>query len=494
MALAGDDGATAPRPAVVETHLSVLFFVGDRVYKLHKPVRFDFADFREREAREADSRREVALNRRLAADVYLGVADVSFLGEVVDHLVVMRRLPADDQLAALIRRGADVGPCLEQIARALVDFHRVAARAPAIDEVARAPAVLAGWEANFAETAPFVGPVIDVAADALVQRLVRRFLAGRRPLFDDRIAQAQVCDGHGDLQAEDIFCLPDGPRILDCIAFDERLRYGDVAADLAFLLMDLRRIGAPEAADALQVGYEALSGRTLPPALLSHYIAHRAYVRCKVTCLRWAQGDPDAAERAQLLHRLALEHLKESRVRLILVGGLPGTGKSTLAAGLATRVGGEVLHSDEVRKQQAGMSPDRAAPSGYRAGLYAPSATNATYRTLLDRAQVALSLGRTIVLDASWTSQAWREVARQIAAETSSDLVELHCTVDRTTAAARMARRLPGAAHGSDATAEIALAMASDADPWPSAVVIETGGTPAASLRRAVQVVRDGAG
>jgi len=496
---------TASSVAVAETHLSFLFFVGDRVYKLHKPLQFDFADFSERSARQADCRREVALNRRLAPDVYLGVADVSEFGEFVDHLVVMRRLPADLQLAALARRGEDIGTHLVQLARILVAFHERAIRAPAIDEFARVSSILAGWEANFAAMAPFVGPVIDADADALVQQRVRQFLAGRAPLFDERIADGHVCDGHGDLEVEDIFCLPDGPRVLDCISFDDRLRYGDVAADLAFLLMDLERIGATEAAATLRVQYEELSGRMLPSALLHHYIAARAYVRCKVACLRWAQQRSrpmerarsddlteeglEAVEEARLLHRMARDHLQRSRVRLVLVGGLPGTGKSTLAGGLADCLDADVLRSDEVRKEQAGLPTDQPAPAPYRSDLYAPETTEATYGILAQRATIALSLGRTVILDASWTDRHHREMVKDVAGRTSSEFVELRCVVGDDLANARMATRRWRGGDPSDATAAVAAAMASAADPWPSASVVDTSGPSEASLRLALQLL-----
>lgn len=466
--------------------MSVLFLVGDRAYKLHKPVRFAFADFSDRADRQVDSHREVTLNRRLAPDVYLDVADVSVRGDVIDHLVVMRRMPTDRQLATLARTGDDIGPCLAQIARLLVGFHARAVRAPAIDDAARAPAIMAAWEANFLEVAPFVGSLLAEEDESRLQARVREFLSGRQLLFDDRIARGQVCDGHGDLQAEDIFCLADGPRILDCITFDDRLRYADVAADLAFLLMDLERIGAPWAATRLRADYEELSGHPLPSALLHHYIAARAYVRAKVHCLKWAQGDGDAVAAALRFHGIALDHLHQSRVRLVLVGGLPGTGKSTLADALADRIGADVLRSDDIRKERAGLPLDRPMPASYWSGLYEPRRTVATYETLLQRARSALGMGRTVILDASWTSQARREDAARIAGATNSQLIELRCVAPGEVTTARLAERRTASA-SSDATPAVAAAMASDEDLWPSATVIDTAGSFDASLAQAAE-------
>src|SRR5207248_5092618 len=168
-----------------------------------------------------------------------------------------------------------------------------------------------------------------------------------------RIALGAVRDGHGDLQAEDIFCLDDGPRILDCIEFDDRLRHVDVLADVAFLAMDLERLGAPEAAATFLARYREFARESYPPSLAHHYIAARAHVRCKVACLRHRQGDDGGADAARGLLDLTARHLEAARVRLVLVGGLPGTGKSTVAAALADATGWVVLRSDEVRKDVA---------------------------------------------------------------------------------------------------------------------------------------------
>ncbi len=238
-----------PFAAVRETHTGVVFFVGDRAYKLKKPVHYGFVDFRSREARLAACRREVELNRRLAPDVYLGVADVLDAGgRACDHLVVMRRLPEDRRLADLVAAGAPVEAELGRLARLLAEFHAGADRSARADEAAGSEALTRRWAANSAEMARLVGPVFDAGVVDRVDRLARRYLAGRGPLFGDRVAAGRACDGHGDLLAEDIFCLEDGPRVLDCLEFDDGLRLGDVLADVAFLAMDLERLGRPELA------------------------------------------------------------------------------------------------------------------------------------------------------------------------------------------------------------------------------------------------------
>jgi uncharacterized protein len=475
--------------AVTETHISVLTSIGDRVYKLKKPVSLGFLDFSERELRERACHKEVELNRRLAPDVYLGVADVLGVdGEPCDHLVVMRRMPADRRLAALVRAGTPVDDLLSDVARRIAAFHGAAERSKEVAEAGRRDAVAAIWEASFRQLAAFTGPVLDPATCGRVEDLVRRYLAGRRRLFDHRIDLGAVCDGHGDLQAEDIFCLDDGPRILDCIEFDDHLRHCDVVADVAFLAMDLERLGAPEAAAAFLARYREFAGETYPQSLAHHYVASRAHVRCKVACLRHGQGDDAAAAAARSLLDLSLRHLEGGRVRLVLVGGLPGTGKSTLAAALADATGWSVLRSDEVRKDIAGLGHSTAAVAAPGEGLYRPQLTDATYDTLLERARTALELGESVILDASWSAARHRQAADAVAEATASDLVELRCVVPFEVADLRIRHRLARGRGPSDATPAVAAAMADRFEPWPTAVVLDTARALDASTAEAVRL------
>jgi uncharacterized protein len=477
----------APAPArVVETHISVLVFFGDRVYKLRKPVRLDVLDFTDRAAREEDCRREVELNRRLAPDVYLGVADVVLDGEPIDHLVVMRALPEERRLATLVGKGADVERPLREVGAAVATFHATAARSPAIAEAGR-PAVLgARWEADFAGVAPFLGSVLDPVMDREIRILVRQWLRAHRAVLDARVAAGAICDGHGDLQAEDVFCLDDGVRILDCIEFSDELRHGDVCADVAFLAMDLERLGRPDAAARFVHHYESAAGAPLPEDLLHHYVAQRAYVRAKVACLRLDQGADDAAPLAQALHALAAAHLRRAGPLLVLVGGLPGSGKSTLAAGLAAQTGWALVRSDEVRDE---LQP-RAGRSDPAKGRYAPEAVHAVYAELLERARRHLAEGEPVIVDASWVDAGHRAAARQSAEDGGAELVALCCGCDEQAALRRIRARRTAGGDPSEATAEVRAFLAARADPWPDAVEVDTSADdPAVALAVALAVL-----
>jgi len=478
--------------AVSETHAAVLFFIGDRVYKLKKPVDLGFLDFRRRAAREVVCHREVELNRRLAPDVYLGVADVhSPSGEPCDHLVVMRRMPSGRRLSTLIRSGAPVADDLRRLARMLAAFHATAKREPAIAAEGTRAALLGRWDATFAQLRPFHGGVLDAAGATEVETRTHEFLAGRDPMFAERVANGHIVDGHADLIADDIFCLDDGPRVLDCLEFDDRLRYVDVLDDAAFLAMDIEHLGAGDLARRFFDWYAEFSGEPAPASLRHHFIAYRAFVRAKVGCLRHAQGDPAAATDVAAYTDLTVRHLRAGQVRVILIGGPPATGKSTLAGHLADRLGAAVLNSDHVRKELAGLAPGASAATGYRQGIYTPEWTERTYAELIRRGCRLLERGETVVLDASWTTMRHRDAARRLATGTHSALFELRCAAEPATIAARLTQR-----HGdaSDADARIADALSAAAAPWPEATEIHTDEAADDSIARALTVIHTSAG
>ena len=475
-----------------ETHVSIVFFVGERAYKLKKPVRFDFVDQSTLERRHALCEREVELNRRLAPDVYEGVATLQGVdGEPEDHLVVMKRLPPDRRLSSLVRRGDPTCPkAIDDVATILASFHAAADRGAPIDERATQAAFSALWEANFDQMRHFVGPVLDGEHVARAQSLAAAFLAGRAPLFDERIAGGFVCDGHGDLLADDIFVLEDGPRIIDCLEFSDELRFADVVADLAFLAMDLERIGAVDLAARLVATYEARSGAPVPPALLDVWIAYRAQVRSLVACLRWEQDrDPEAAAQASDLLAICASHLDRSAVRLVLVGGLPGTGKSTVASAIGDELGWPVLRSDVVRKELVGLGGDAHAPAGFEAGIYRPEQTDRTYDELFRRAERHLEHGRSVVVDASFAADRHRRAARALGRSARATVVELRCDLCGDVAAERIRARQAAGVDPSDADEAVAARMAAAFDPWPGAISISTAGPAADSGNAAVEAV-----
>jgi aminoglycoside phosphotransferase family enzyme/predicted kinase len=360
------------------------------------------------------------LNRRLAPDVYLGVVEVTGVdGRPCEHVVVMRRMPEERRLATLLGTGVPLDGPVRALARMLAAFHANARRDPQITAEGGREALRARWTDSFGELQRFRGTVLDDALVAELERRALRFLDGRAPLLAARQRAGRIVDGHGDLLTGDIFILDDGPRVLDCLEFDDRLRYLDGLDDAAFLAMDLEYRGAAELGSRFLDWYAEFAGDPAPLALRHHYIAYRAVVRAKVACLRSEQGDVSvqdkSREQAQRYADIAARHLRAAEVRLVLVGGLPGTGKSTVSDALAGELGMVVLSSDRVRKELHGLAPHQSAAAPYQQGLYSPAATERTYTELLARAGRCLVQGESVVLDASWTQATHRAAAAELA-------------------------------------------------------------------------------
>ncbi|MFJ3927078.1 AAA family ATPase [Streptomyces sp. NPDC090022] len=477
-----------PRAEVCETHTAVVFFFGDRAYKIKKPVDLTFLDYTTVEARRAACERETALNRHFAPDVYLGVGDISVPhAGAPEPLVVMRRMPAERRLSRLVREGADVDEVLRAVARLLATHHADASRTPDVDAQGTRDALSSRWEASFTQVRALSGDGHVPDGVEEIEELVRRYLAGRERLFDMRIEQGRIVDGHGDLLAADIFCLDDGPRVLDCLEFDDHLRYVDGLDDAAFLAMDLEQLDAPESAAFFLAQYSEYSGDPAPPSLRHHYVAYRAFVRAKVSLIQARQGATGTDLAARRLITTTLRHLYASTIGLTLVGGLPGSGKSTLSGALADRLGVTLLSSDRLRKELAGIPADQPAPAAYGEGLYTPEWTAKTYAALLERASTLLSCGESVVLDATWSNAAQREAAHRLAERTSADLVALHCQVPDDMTAARLTTRAAGP---SDAGLEVAAAMAEREPPWAEAVTVDTSGPLETAVARALAAVR----
>jgi aminoglycoside phosphotransferase family enzyme/predicted kinase len=454
------------RIEVRETHSGVVVLTGQFAYKVKKPVDLTFLDFRTEAARRAVCQREIELNRRIAPDVYVELASfVRGSDGSAEPVVVMRRMPGRSRLSTLIDSGADVTEHLRAVAKLIARFHAGARRGPEIAAEGSAARLRSRWVANLDESDSACAGVIDPADRAEIRRLALAFVDGRRPLLDARIRAGLIVDGHGDLLAEDIFCLPDYPRVLDCLEFDDRLRWVDVIDDAAFLAMDLERLGRPDLARRFLAWYQEFSAVSAPASLQHHYVAYRAFVRAKVSCLRAAQGGPAASAEAVRCARLARAHLRSGEVRMVLVGGAPGTGKSTVAGALADELGYVLFSSDAVRREVI-RSADR----------YASAAKDAVYAELMERAGRALGFGESVVVDATWGQETWRRLAAATAERTASRLVALECVAPVAVTAARAERRAAAGTDLSDADAIVARALAADRQPWPEAVRIDTSG------------------
>ncbi|OLP03622.1 hypothetical protein BVU76_03505 [Mycolicibacterium porcinum] len=465
------DASASPAAEIHETHTGIVALVGEKAYKVKKPVTTDFLDFSTVERREQVCAREVSLNQRLAPDSYLGVAHFSDpQGGPPEPVIVMRRYPDSHRLTSLVLSGEPVAEHLSAIAELIARFHADAERSADIDRAATVPAVAGRWRDNLTELRRYAGTLVPGESLAEVDRLHDQFIAGRTALFSDRIANRHIVDGHADLLTGDIFCMPEGPAILDCLEFDDGLRHVDCTDDVACLAMDLEFLGRKDLADYFLAEYRRLSRDTPPPALVDFYIAYRAVVRAKVDCIRVQQGNPNAADDAKRHLDIALDHLRRGTVRLVIVGGGPGTGKTTLAHALAEQLAARVVSTDDVRRELQQRGVVDGAAGILNEGLYSRENVSAVYEAVLEKARQTLGMGQSVILDGTWRDPGLRQRARDIATEQDCPTVELACTVPLDEAKQRIVERQ---ATTSDATPQIAEGLAPNAE-WPDAHPINT--------------------
>jgi len=497
------------RPPAVEvghTHISHLFFAGDRVYKVKRPVDLGFLDFTTLERRHRFCREEVRLNRRLTPETYLGVVPVTRApdgalrvegeGEVVEWAVAMRLLPRERMLDRLLERGEVDNGQMQALAELLADFHARAPTGEGVDRYGTPDAVAELVLGNLAELDPYVGPLEGSAAPGAVLSPERRsFLAARlraftereRELLQRRVEGGRIREGHGDLHAANI-CYADAQiAIYDCIEFSAAFRCGDVAADLAFLSMDVAHRGYPAFARYLVRAYALCAQDRELRRLVPFYAAHRALVRAKVAAIGAGDASAPDAERAAR-HLEALAYVDRATgfalpPALLLTCGLPASGKSWLGHRLARPLDAAVHRSDVRRKRLARAARAARTESGFDRGAYTPEMTERTYRDLLERAVKSLLAGRSVVVDATFARRDHRAAFVDAAARLGAPWLLVHSTASEARTAERMARRAGDAREPSEADFAVYLRArerfeAPDELPADRVVVVESGHEP----------------
>jgi aminoglycoside phosphotransferase family enzyme/predicted kinase len=504
---------TADAVEVRQTHISAVFLAGPFAYKVKKPLDLGFLDYTTLGRRRHFCEQEVRLNRRLAPEVYLGTVPIAAdgeairvegPGEVVEWAVKMVRLPEEATLRERLRRG-EVGPGLiEALARRIAAFNAQAGAGPAVASFGRFDVVAGNARENFAQSVALLGTTLSRAVFERLQALTESALAGLRPLIEARAARGVPRDGHGDLRLDHAYHFPDRPPpgdlvVIDCIEFNERFRCADPVSDVAFPVMDLARLGRRDLARAFADAYALASGDAEGLALLPFYTAYRAAVRGKVEGMELAEPEVPEAERADALAQarahwlLALGELEAPGRRpcLVLVGGLPGVGKSTLARGLADRAGFVVIRSDEVRKALAGRAGARAGESAFEAGIYAPAWTERTYAECLHRAEARLFAGDRVLVDASFRAEASRRAFLDAAARWGVPALLMACHAGPEVVHARLARRREDASDADWGIYLRATARWEELGPAsrPFNREIATGGSPVEALAQALDAL-----
>jgi aminoglycoside phosphotransferase family enzyme/predicted kinase len=492
-----DPGATRG-VVLVQTHLSWVFLTESRVYKLRKDVDLGFVCFLSRSERDADCAREIRLNRRLAPDVYLGIAPVRQVAGgyevgpvredadleegsgVAEHCVVMRRLPDGRDALSLLAAGRLRGRQLDRAAETVARFHERHRVAPGADRVEGwLSSVVTPVEDNFRALSPFAGRVVARSTLLRARDRARSFHERNRGALEARAAGGKGVDGHGDLHLAHVWFEHDDaePLIIDCLEFSEELRTIDAANDVAFLAMDLRYRGRTGLAERFLRVYARESDDFDLYRVVDYFMSYRAAVRAKVAALVAADERLDSEQRSGAAGS-ARRHLDmagrllapDSRGALVLACGIVGTGKSTLAEVVADELRGAVISSDRVRKRLAGLPPTTRTEDALDRGLYSRARTDQTYAGLLERAAPVVDSGRVAVLDATFSDAAKRSRARDWAGKRDVPVVLVEVRCAEREVLRRLARREVAGGDVSDAGPSFYRSSARRFEPtneWP---------------------------
>ncbi|HME72453.1 MAG TPA: AAA family ATPase [Myxococcota bacterium] len=487
------DPSARGRIAQLQTHLSHVFLTGEKVYKLRKAVDLGFVCFATRAQRDADCVREVALGRRLAPDVYLGVAPVGLAGRrvrvgafsdrltagraAVEHCVVMRRLPLGRDALSLLVAGRLRSQQIDRVALAVARFH--AQNRLSLHQHGSASAWLERSvrpvRQNFellreaSVGAPGRKALLRAATLARAEALASRFVASQRARFEARRRARRGVDGHGDLHLQHVFFETDdaAPLLIDCLEFRDDLRQIDAAAEVAFLAMDLRYRGRAKLAERFLRTYAAAADDYDLYGVVDYYVRYRAAVRAKVAAV--AALDPQlATEQQRAAAASARRHLAlAARTRLaseqpavVVLCGLVGTGKSFVARAAADLLGGVVISSDVVRRR-GGAPP-----------VYTERGKDRIYTELLERAKPVVESGRVAILDATFDRARRRALVLRFAAAHRVPALLLETRSPPAITFERLARRKAAGRDPSQAGPELYAWSSAHFEPpreWPAA-------------------------
>jgi len=450
---------------LIQTHISSVLLTGPYAYKLKKPVAFGFVDFSTLAARERCCAEELRLNRRTAPHLYLDVVRITGSeaapklggrGRAIDFAVRMRRFATSDLADRRARAGKLGAAQIDRLADAVASFHQAAAPAPA--GYGTPEQVLRWARENFTLA---LLRVDDERRRIRLQRLAQWTedeFRRRHCWFAARAAGGFIRECHGDLHLANIVLLDGTPVPFDGIEFNPALRFIDVASDIAFTFMDLIEHGLTPLAWRFLNRYLEATGDYALAGGLRFYAVYRALVRAKVALIRSHQPDTSKAQRrsaaAAFARDLALaERLAQPPAPLLLaVGGLSGSGKTTVAGLLAEQLGAVRVRSDVERKRLAGLPAQARVATGIGTGLYGAAMTERTHARLHEVAEAAADGGFAAIVDAALLRAAEREDLRSLAERLGLRFELLWCVAPWPTLRARISRRRALARDASDAS------------------------------------------
>jgi len=482
------------RVELLGTHISWVLLTGRYAYKLKKPLDLGFLDFSTLERRREACETELRLNRRTAPELYLEVVPVTGTpdepviggsGPAIEYAVKMREFPQSALLDRLAARGELRLEQLEELAATIAEFHARVERAGPQSKFGTPDAVIAPARQNFAQLRPLATNADAAAALGRLAAWTDRESVRCCDAFDARRREGFVRECHGDLHLRNLVLLDGRIVPFDCLEFNDELRWIDVAAEVAFVVMDLVDHGLIAHAWRFLDAYLAETGGYGGLGVLRFYVVYRAMVRAKIACLRARQLPEGVPQRRQAdgdfrgYLQLAEAFAALDRRALIVARGLSGSGKTVFAGLLTEEIGAIRVRSDVERKRLHGLAPREGSGAGVGEGIYGPEATRRTYARLLEAARAVLEAGFPAAVDATFLARADRDAFRALARKLGVPFAIAACEAPEPVLRERIAARGGAGADASEATLDVLARQLLAAEPLSAeertfAVVIDT--------------------
>ncbi|MEO1783843.1 AAA family ATPase [Thermodesulfobium sp. 4217-1] len=457
----------------IETHISCVFLTGKYAYKIKKSVNFGFLDFSTLEKRKNFCEQEIKLNSRINPSLYLGVMPISLINSsyvlnssenIVEYCIKMVELPQDSLMSNLLIQNKVFEDDINRIAQKVVQFHDAANK---IKDTQFVDSIKYNLEENFSQTENIVGWLISKKNYNLIMDNSLNFFNSHKSDFEDRMKNGLFVDGHGDLHSKNISIMPDDIYIFDCIEFNERFRIQDISSEVSFLSMDLDFSNKSDLSAIYVNTYQQLSKKNILP-YLDFFKSYLAYVRGKVLYFSFIndQKNKDLENAIKRYFRLSAKYFNNSLPTIFVISGLSGTGKSALAKRLSSQTDIKRLSSDEIRKELAGVPKHESAKADYNAGIYSPDFTKNVYSRMLEQTEREIQSNRSVILDATFNSDVYRNMIVDLAKKLETDMVLIEREADFEIIAERLKKRALKRNTSSDADLDIYRRQLSEYKPW----------------------------
>ena len=462
---------------LIQTHVSYVLLTGDYAYKLKKPVNFGFLDFSTLDKRQHFCAEELRMNQRGAPELYLEVMPVTEvekqyqlggMGQPIEYALKMRQFPQEALFITMFEQGELGETHMEELGRVVAQYHAKAETNDYIRTFGEVAQVRKAIDENYQQTEKYIGGPQTQAQFEETKEYTDGFFDQRPQLFASRIENNWIRECHGDLHLRNICFWQDKILLFDCIEFNEPFRFVDVMYDVAFTVMDLESRQRPDLGNAFLNTYVEQTGDWEGLQVLPLYLSRQAYVRAKVNSFLLddagvsADAKKEAAATAAHYYNQAWQYTKPRLGQLILMSGLSGSGKSTVARQLARQLGAIHIRSDAVRKHLGGITLQERGGDD----LYTAEMSQKTYERLLKLGIMLATQGFPVILDAKYDRQQLRQEAIAQAESDQLPLQILHCTAPLEVLRDRLASRTGDIA---DATADLLSAQQAAAEPFTKA-------------------------